>query len=158
MYLLSAVLPLAYTGPKIPKMAAVIPLKFLYHKPIVLAAAWVWGAFLLPWICAGGLFEAISWLILTPHIVNLLGLCLLFSWRDRKEDPQAAWLKRVFRHPRQLMTGLALLQLFLLLQAPVFLSTAFLHSVLLVSIGYFIRKDYRWSYVLADASMLLWWF
>lgn len=157
LYGISALLPLAYASPGIPALSRWAPRAILRHKPLMLAVSWLWGAFLLPWWSAGFGWNEVPWRSLAPYLVNLVGLCLLFAWRDRTEEVQAGWLKAMFAHaPLGVLLGL-LIQGIAISFSPDFPLVAGLQTLVLLLSCALQRFSWPYAYLLADASMLLGW-
>lgn len=157
LYGFSSILPILYLNPKLWPSQTRFSQWLLSHKPLFLAIVWIWGAFLLPWFGAGNAWQTVPWCALLPCWVNLFALCTLFSWRDSHLESQANWLKRLFQHPRWLISLFACCFCLSAIFSPDFPLMELVQAMVLLACCFLANRQHRLAYVIADASMLLWW-
>lgn len=86
---LSAVITFLYSAPKIPQKHFRALRKIAIGKTIFLAFVWMYATTVLPVIIAGTSWAADTIFFITGRFFLIYAICILFDYRDRKDDKAA---------------------------------------------------------------------
>jgi len=86
---LSAIITFLYSAPKIPQKHFRALRKIAIGKTIFLAFVWMYATTILPLIISGTKWQPDSILFILSRFFLIYSICILFDYRDRKDDKAA---------------------------------------------------------------------
>jgi hypothetical protein len=83
---LTALLTFLYSAPKIPFKLFQLLKTVSIGKTFYLALAWTHVTIILPFITGNSSLDASAWLFILNRFIFIYSICILFDYRDRRED------------------------------------------------------------------------
>jgi hypothetical protein len=83
---ITAIFTFLYSAPKIPLKSFRFCKQLMFGKTFYLALAWTHVTVILPLVTANNTFDWGSWLFILNRFTFIYIICLLFDYRDRRED------------------------------------------------------------------------